>query len=228
MRSSSERTIERRVSPQPQGYEANQRTKDEEEEEGKEKEEKRGEEEEEDRFSPSSSCALPPSIRWENVSSLTTPRTTDNSTEAGDSSPVDRKLEDTQGSPEHPVQKGRVHSSKVSGAAAEGAGEGVTADGMAGANEVEFGGEGGGLNERCKDVLRPATASSGGISFFAHDHTFRWACLRPAFGTNVCPSKLPIQQVSYFSSEKLANLRRCIILISFRSKKIGPTKKMIC
>ena len=158
VRSSSERTIERRVSPQPQGYEANQRTKDEEEEEGKEKEEKRGEEEEEDRFSPSSSCALPPSIRSENVSTLTTPRTTDRSTKAGDLSLVERNLEENQ---ESPVEKGRVLSSKGSGVAAKVAGGGATA----GASEVVLGGEGAGLNERCKDIPRPATASSGGNIF---------------------------------------------------------------
>ena len=156
VRSSSERTIERRVSPQPQGYEANQRTTDE-EEEGKEKEEKRGEEEEE-RFSPSSSCALPPSIRSENVSTLTTPRTTDRSTKAGDLSLVERNLEENQ---ESPVEKGRVLSSKESGAAAKVAGGGATA----GASEVVLGGEGAGLNERCKDIPRPATASSGGNIF---------------------------------------------------------------
>ena len=157
MRSSSERTIERRLTPQPQGNDADQKTEEEElEEEGKEVEE--------DRFSPSSSCALPPSIRWENVSTLASSSAGDHSTEAGDLSSVERKVEEKQESPAaHPVKEGKVDSSKGCGAAAEGGGAGAVAIGgvEGGANEVVLGGEGGGLNERCKNILRSATASSG-------------------------------------------------------------------
>ena len=156
MRSSSERTIERRLTPQPQGNDADQKTEEEElEEEGKE--------EEEDRFSPSSSCALPPSIRWENVSTLAS-CSADYSSEGGDLSSVDRKVEENQESPAaHPVKEGKVDSSKGCRAAAEGGGAGAVAIGgvEGGANEVVLGGEGGGLNERCKNILRSATASSG-------------------------------------------------------------------
>ena len=156
VRSSSERTIERRLSPQPNANEATQRTKEEEEEEM------------EDRFSPSSSsCALPPSIRWENVSTLASSSAGDQSLEGGDLTPVGGKFEESQESPANLVKKGGVHSSK--GAAAEyvgpGAGGSGATGGLAGAKEVGLGGArgagGGGLNERCKDVLRPATASSG-------------------------------------------------------------------
>ena len=164
VRSSSERTIERRLTPQPQGNDADQKTEEEElEEEGKRKEV----EVEEDRFSPSSSCALPPSIRWENVSTLASCSADDHSSEGGDLSSVDRKVEEKQESPAaHPVKEGKVDSSKGCGAAAEGGGVGgdgaVAIGGVeGGANEVVLGGEGGGLNERCKNILRSATASSG-------------------------------------------------------------------
>ena len=160
MRSSSERTIERRLTPQPQGNDADQKTEEEElEEEGKEVEE--------DRFSPSSSCALPPSIRWENVSTLASSSAGDHSTEGGDLSSVDKKVEENQESPAaHPVKEGKVDSSKGCGAAAEGGGVSgggpVAVGGVAGgANAMVLGGEGGGLNERCKNILRSATASSG-------------------------------------------------------------------
>ena len=162
VRSSSERTIERRLTPQPQGNDADQKTEEEElEEEGNRKEEV---EVEEDRFSPSSSCALPPSIRWENVSTLASSSAGDHSTEGGDLSSVDKKVEENQESPAaHPVKEGKVDSSKGCGAAAEGGGAGAVAIGgvEGGANEVVLGGEGGGLNERCKNILRSATASSG-------------------------------------------------------------------
>ena len=160
VRSSSERKMERIESPHPCGNEEPQRRE-------KEEEGDKEEDGEEERFS--SSCALPPSIRWENVSTLASSSAGDHSSNAGELTPNERKFENRE-SPAKTLKIRKGDCSKGERAAAEevGPGEGHLphVGGIESAKEEPLRG-GNGDGERYQDIPRPATTSSGGI-FFSH------------------------------------------------------------